>query len=118
MKQKFIRIIRFVRGFFPSPTPVGVSEFHDWAQDIIDTYKPAASDASVKFALGEMLMRLNPTAAYKSKFYFALCLHKSAASQIGLHVLTVIKEEQLAKQKAAQLAEATANPVASSEQQT
>lgn len=114
MKQKFTQFINRLRGFFPSATPVGITEFDQWAQSIIDTYKPAADDVSVKFALCAMLMRLGPTEAYKPKRYFALALHKGAASQIANGVMYEIKTKQAELEKQAQeaakkSAEATAS---------
>lgn len=117
MKQKLIRYYKYLRGFFPSPTPVGKADFHIWADDIINTYRPPADTTSIKFALSAMIMRLNPTEAYKAKRFFALCLHKASAAQVACDVMEDIKQEQAAKQKAAQLAEVTANTVVSSEQQ-
>lgn len=114
MKQKLIKYFKVLRGFFPSPTPVGKAAFHAWADDIINTYNPPADVTSVKFALSAMIMRLNPTEAYKAKRFFALCLHKASAAQVACDVMEDIKQEQIAKQKAA---EVPAIQVASNEQQ-
>jgi hypothetical protein len=79
---------------FPTPLPQGGTAFEKWAQSIIDTYEPPMDKRSVRFALCAMLMRLNPTEAYKSKFFFALCLHKGAAAQVAAYKMEEIKREQ------------------------
>lgn len=100
--KKLKQALNKVLGFIPTKTPVGVTEFNSWAQSIIDTYAPAADDRSVKFALCAMLMRLDPTAAYKSKRFFALCLHKGAAAQVAAYMMQDIKNTQEAELKALQ----------------
>lgn len=117
LKAEVKRFFKGVRGFFPSKTPVGKAEFHAWADDIIYTYRPPADTTSIKFALSAMIMRLNPTEAYKAKRFFALCLHKASAAQVACDVMEDIKQEQAAKQRAAQTAEVTATQIATNEQQ-
>jgi hypothetical protein len=103
MNNKFVsfisRLLGRIFGFFPSLTPVGLTEFNQWADSIIKTYNPPGNDVSIRFGLSAMLMRLNPTEAYKSKRFFALCLHKGAAAQVAAYVMEQIKEEQLQRQK-------------------
>lgn len=116
LKQEVSTLLSKLRGYFPSKLPTGKAEFHKWAQEIIDTYKPAADEVSVKFALASMIMRLNPTEASKAKQYFALALHKGAAAQVACAVMEDIKDEQKAKyaaEQAAKPAEATATTVVS-----
>jgi hypothetical protein len=98
MKMKILQIIKCfigkILGFFPTLLPVGVSQFNEWAKSIIEIYKPAADVRSVRFALATMLLHLGPTEARKPKRYFALCLHKGAAAQVGAYMFTQIKTEQ------------------------
>jgi hypothetical protein len=42
-------------------------------------------------------MRLGQTDAYRSKRYFALAIHKGAASQVAAYVMEDIKNEQKAE---------------------
>jgi hypothetical protein len=93
---------------FPSPVPQGGTEFEKWAQSIIDVYQPPMEKRSVRFALCAMLMRLDPTEAYKSKRFFALCLHKGAAAQVAAYKMEEIKFEQAEEEKRKQ-AEAEEN---------
>lgn len=83
-----------IRGIFPSATPVGSLEFDSWAQSIIDTYEPPGDERSIKFGLCALLMRLNPTEAYKPKLFFALCLHKGASAQVAAFKMEEIKHKQ------------------------
>ena len=104
MKTKIINLLKsinnsinFVLGIFPSPVPQGGTEFDNWANSIIETYKPAADERSVKFALCAMLMRLEPTEAYKAKMFFALCLKKASAAQVAAYKMEEIKQQQAAE---------------------
>jgi hypothetical protein len=109
---KFKNIASRALGFFPSPLPQGVAEFNQFVDSIIATYQPPMDPRSVKFVIATLIMRLNPTDAYKSKRYFALSLHKGAAGEVANYVMHLLKQEQAAELKAQQdkqQAEATAD---------
>jgi hypothetical protein len=93
-------ILLKIRHLFPSALPQGGSEFDAWAKSIIDLYQPAADERSVKFALCAMLMRLNPTEAYKSKMFFNLCIRKGCAAQVAAYKMEEIKKQQAEEQEA------------------
>lgn len=105
--------LKRIRGFFPTSLPQGLAEYNEWIVDFIDTYNPPMEERSVKFVIATLMMRLNPTEAYKPKRYFALCLHKGAAAEVSNFVMRQIKDDQekeiAAQQEAAKQAEATAN---------
>jgi hypothetical protein len=109
MKNTLFRIFNLIFGFFPTPVPQGGTEFEKWSDSIIETYKPAADVRSVKFALCALLMRLDPTEAFKSKFYFALCLRKAAAAQVAAFKMEEIKLQQAEEAKKLQEKEAAEN---------
>jgi hypothetical protein len=109
MKNTLFRIFTLIFGFFPTPVPQGGTEFEKWSDSIIETYKPAADVRSVKFALCALLMRLDPTEAFKSKFYFALCLRKAAAAQVAAFKMEEIKMQQAEEAKKLQEKEAAEN---------
>lgn len=92
--------LKKIRGAFPTSLPQGMDEFNIFVKDLIETYKPAADERSVRFAISAMIMRLNPTEASKSKRYFALALHKGAAAQVANQVMIDLKTEQEAAIKA------------------
>jgi hypothetical protein len=98
--KKLKNILKRIKGALPSPLPQGLNEFNEWIADFIDTYNPAMNERSVKFAVATMMMRLNPTEAYKPKRYFALCLHKGAAAEVSNYVMHLVKQEQEAENKA------------------
>lgn len=101
---KVKKVLRFIRAFFPSAVPIGMTDFDSWAYDIIDLYNLPNND-SVRFALATMIMHSGPTAAYKSKFYFNLMIKASMAKQIASAKFQEIKtkqQEEIAKQKAAE----------------
>lgn len=113
IRKNFLRL----KSFFPSPLPQGLSEFNKYVNTLIEAYSPPMSDRDVKFVVATLMMRLEPTDAYKPMRYFALALHKAAASQVSVHVMEQIKQEQNTEQLAAlekQKAEATAKLVEAS----
>jgi len=98
------RLYNRLRGFFPSPVPKGLTEFETWSARIRDTYNPPGDDRSIRFVLSAMLMRLDPTEAYKADWYFAKSLYRSAAAQVGVYVQETIKNTQRAEFEAQQAA--------------
>ncbi len=113
--------LKKIRGAFPTSLPQGMEEYNSFVNDLIDTYKPAADERSIRFAISAMIMRLGPTEASKSKRYFALALHKGAAAQVANQVMIDLKTEQEAAMKAAQeayQAEQAAKAAQESEQAT
>jgi len=107
LKAKLLKVLSRIRGAFPSRVPTGVTEFNIWAASIINTYNPPGDERSIKFGLCAMLMRLNPTEAYKSKRFFFLCLAKGASAQVAAYIMEDIKKTQ-ALEWEKQQAEATA----------
>lgn len=123
MNEIFQRVGKFFQRLlarFPTAVPMGVSDFNDWADSIINLYGFPNND-SVRFALATIIMHLGPTAAYKSKHYFAVTIKAAAAKQVAGQVFQDLKAKQQAKQeadKAAQTqpqAEVPAAPGASSD---
>lgn len=94
LKQKIKKAARWVRGLFPVAMPQGMTEFNNLAEFIISTYNPPMDERSVRFTLAALLMRLDPTEAYKSPMFFALSLHRGAAAQVGAYVMEQIKQQQ------------------------
>jgi len=115
MKEKLNKVYKLIRGFFPERLPQGVTEFNVWANDIISTYRFPDND-SVRFALATMVMHQGPTAAFRSKFYFAIMVWAGASKQVASQVFNDIKTKQMEELKKKQ-AEATAASVASDVQQ-
>ena len=117
MQHKIRKYFRLICNFFPSRVPQGVEEHTAWATSIIEDYGFPEND-SVRFALATMVMHLGPTAAYRSKFYFALLVKAGAAKQVASQVFHDIKarqQDELRKQQEA-TAQAQADTVASDEQ--
>lgn len=121
--SKLVKLGQLIRAFFPSALPIGVTEGNAWLDSIVNLYNLPDND-STRFALSSMIGHMNPTAAFKSKFYFALLAWKSMANQIAYAKMHELKEKQqalVAKEKAeaeAQLAkklEATQLKVVSNE---
>lgn len=98
-----------VSNFLPELLPIGLSDYDAWADSIITTYEFPDND-SIRFSLAVMILHLSSTAAYKSKRYFALCLHKGMSNQVVSQVMQDLKAKQ--EQQLKKSAEATAALVA------
>lgn len=91
--NKIRLVLQRIRALFPSPVPQGITEFEAWASSIIAMYGFPDND-SVRFALATMIMHSGPTAAYKSKHYFAVMIKAGAAKQVAAQVFQDIKNKQ------------------------
>lgn len=76
--------------------PVGVTEFHEWSDQIILGACLMATAESQKFALANMLLSLPATTAHESDAYFIACLRKTAVNQVA----EFIREDTRSKAKA------------------
>jgi hypothetical protein len=114
--------VRKLSFYFKTPLPIGMAEFDEWADSILNTYGYPNND-STRFALAAMIMHLGQTEGYKPKRFFVLCLRKGAASQVAGATIQNLKAKQEAEKKAAlesaaveqkKNAEATASPAVAS----
>lgn len=91
-----------IRSYFPSPLPVGMTEFETWSNSLISLVGPLADENSIKFALCSQIMHLDPKKSSVPKQYFVQCLRKSAANQVASQVFQQIKQAQIEEQKRAE----------------
>lgn len=105
MKRLRYLVKRFF-GLFPSRLPIGMTEFKEWADSVLELAKLPAND-SMYFALATAVLHADSLAAYKSKEYFVRTLLKGAANQIAAAQMQELKERQIqrAKEEAARQAE-------------
>lgn len=107
---KIVKVYKKIRGLLPSALPTGATAFNAWADDIQDTYWLPTSDTdSVRYTLATIIMHLNQSSAFKSKWYFVQTLRASAAKQVAGNAFYEIKTRQQAAQ-AALTAAVTATP--------
>ncbi len=97
--------------------PVGVKEFHEWADRIIQGAMLTATPESQKFALANLLINLQPTIAFEADVYFIHALRKTAVNQVAEFIRQETRDAakaRLAAEEAAKQnqAEATAPMVA------
>lgn len=92
------RFLRRLLAYLPSRLPMGMTEFDQWSDDILDLYDMPNND-STKFAISTAIMHLGATDAYKSKEYFGRLLIKGAATQIAYAQMNAAKERQAEKAK-------------------
>ena len=96
--NKIIRIIKQIRGLFPSPLPTGVTAFHAWSDDLQATYiLPTEDKDSIRYTLATIIMHLGQQAGNKSKYFFYITLKAAAAKQVAGAVFSEIKEKQRAE---------------------
>lgn len=80
----------------PRPLPMGIAEFHEWADRIIAGAMIGADPKSLKFALAEMIMHLKPTESHCCDAHFIHSLRKGAANQVAYAVMESIRDERKA----------------------
>lgn len=93
----------------PKPLPVGLTEFHAWAERITELAGKFADEDSMKYALANQVIHLAYDKSEVPDRYFVNCLRKAAANQVASQVFYDIKIKQQEAAKAAAEAEATAN---------
>jgi hypothetical protein len=108
MKQLLNKLLSYRR----TKLPVGLTEFHAWADSIIDLSGKFADTDSMKWAIASQVQHLDHKVDSIPKDYFVRTLRKAAANQIAAQVFTDIKEKQakkLAEDTAAKEAESKAS---------
>lgn len=114
--QKLLLPLRVLMSKLPSKLPVGMAEFHEWSDSIIDLSGKFADEVSMKFALSSMIVHLKPDQGYVSKDFFVKSLRKAAANQVASQFFQDIKQRQEDQKASSQVidvqpqAEVTAAP--------
>jgi hypothetical protein len=82
----------------PRSLPLGMTEFHEWAERIIAAAMVKADVESQKYALSDMILHLNPTEDHKEDAFFIKRLRKVAQNEIaaGFRNATYQKRKALA----------------------
>lgn len=101
MKLHLDRLLSLI----PRRLPVGMTEFHIWADRIISLSGQFADSDSMKFALASQVMHLGAQRSSVPDRYFVNSMRKAAANQVASQVFQDIKTRQLEKAQA----EATAS---------
>ncbi len=102
------KTVKKILSYLPSPLPVGMTEFENWSNSIIELAGPIADSDSMKFVISDMIQRLGPYKASKygtmlslvPKNHFVQGLKSAAAKQIASQVFFDIKTKQQEQQKA------------------
>ncbi len=95
-------LARFL-SYFPTPLPVGVTEFNVWADSIIALSGQFASQDSMRFALASMVIHSDSKRSAVPKHTFVKLLRKSAANQVASQIFQDIKTKQAVEVTAAPL---------------
>lgn len=94
--NKIKQFFRKVASYFPTQLPIGVTDFHSWADDIVQLSGAPDNDSS-RYTLGLMLPQLAPNVDRKSKNHFVKCIRKAMANQVASQVAWDIKQAAAAK---------------------
>ena len=87
------KLLKLVSLYLPSKLPMGVSDFNNWADSIIEASGLPNND-SMKGALAATIMHLDATSAFKPKIHFVKVLIKGAASQVAHSIFQELKNKQ------------------------
>jgi hypothetical protein len=101
------KLLKRLVSYLPSKLPVGMTEFNEFADSIIELSGKYADTDSMRFAIASMIIHLGPQKSAVAKNHFVRSLRKSAANQVASQVFQDIKTKQQEAVEAA-LAEETA----------
>lgn len=90
----------------PRPLPIGLTEFHVWADRLIEIVGPLADSDSMKYVMASQIIHMPHDQDEVPDRHFRAALRKAAANQVASQVFQDIKLKQQEAAKAA--AEATA----------
>lgn len=96
LSNKLKKLLNIVLSYFPTPLPIGISEFERWSDSVLEL-TPLPNNESMKWSLATMILHSDKGDAYKPKRYFARCLHKAAANEIAGAYMHDLKEKQKVK---------------------
>lgn len=97
-----MKLLKLIKSYFPSNLPVGMTQFEQFANDIVMLAGPLADENSMKYVIASIILNLGPNTSKISKQYFVRSMRKAAANQIAGQVFTNIKEAQKAEELAKQ----------------
>ena len=95
-------LVKRILSHLPTPLPVGVTEFNQWADSIIELSGRFADDASLRQALANMVIHASPLKGTDTprasipKAFFVKGLRKGAANQVASYVFQEIRTKQMA----------------------
>lgn len=105
------KVGRQVKGFFPSPVPVGRTELNNLVGFLKTTYRmPTTNDNDIYWVVTNTLMHMGPSESFKPRYYFVKVLNAAASKQVAAATFQEIKiqQQEAASKAAAAAAEATA----------
>jgi hypothetical protein len=104
--KKLKKAVNLFRAKYPSPLPLGLSEFNEWYASFVELYDdlPTKDEASIKNVLAATIINLGNKTVALPKYHFYMILKASAAKQVAG---AVFQELQI-KQREARAAEAKA----------
>lgn len=110
IKTKLSKALNQLLSLLPCPLPVGMTEFEEFSNSVIELSGEYADRDSMKYAIASMIIHLGPQRSHVAKNYFVRSLRKAAANQVASQVFQDIKQKQEQAAKAAQNEETKATP--------
>lgn len=89
---KLINVLERVKGYFPSPLPIGVTEHNQWADSIIRIYDLPNND-SFRFTIATMILEIKKDRDKVPKNYLKKCILKAAANQVASAIMYELREK-------------------------
>lgn len=94
-------LLKKLISIIPTPLPVGMTEFMDWSDSILELAGDYADEDSMRFVIASMVIHLGPQKSSIAKNYFVRSLRKTAANQVASQVFLDVKKRQEQKEQAA-----------------
>lgn len=94
IQTKLSKLLAQLLSLLPSPLPVGMTEFEEFSNSVIELSGEYADRDSMKYAIASMIIHLGPQRSHVAKNYFVRSLRKAAANQIASQVFQDIKRKQ------------------------
>lgn len=104
--QKLRRIFSHLRYLFPSKLPKGSEEFEKFCSSIFDLYQIPKEDGYYH-SIAVMMQHLPATQVYKSKSWFASCIHNAQVRETAFYKIQEIQKRNKEKAEAENTLEKT-----------
>jgi hypothetical protein len=94
-----MKLISWVRGFFPTALPKGSNEFDLFCNSILSIYN-IPDFPSYRRTIASLVMHLGPTTTHVPKVFFGRSIRKAMANQVAFDKIQQYKQEEQDLQKA------------------
>lgn len=107
--QKLRRILLKLRYYLPSKLPKGSTEFQTFCDSILDLYEIPKEDGYYH-SIAVMMQHLPATQVFKSKAWFADCIHNAQVRETAFYKIQEIQKRNKEKSEAEKVETETLPP--------